>query len=158
MNAIAMKRTGLICLAFALLAGTLVAPADAAKKNGKKITREAVETYDYPVFGSASAGTGACAPCHPYIPTTAKERYVTVTVEDAASPAPVAFSILEVDEDGSRHAVEGGGPFCGSTGEQPVEIRPGFRVFVAVFAFGDVVCPGGIATTGTVTAVFSNVP
>ena len=158
MNAAVMKRTGLVCLAFALLAGTLVAPADAAKRNGKKITREAVETYDYPVFGPASAGTGACAPCHPYIPTTSQERYVTVTVEDANSSAPVAFSIREVAEDGSRHAVEGGGPFCGSTGEQPVEIKPGLRIFVAVFAYGADICPGGIATTGTVTATFSNVP
>ena len=158
MNAALMKRTGLVCLLFVLLAGTLVAPADAAKRNRKKVTREAVATYDYPVFGSASIENGACAPCHPYIPTSAEERWVTVTVEDVHSPAPVAFSIREVAADGARLPVEGGGPFCGSSGEQPVEIRPGFQVFVAVYAFGDVVCPGAIATTGTVTAVFSNVP
>jgi len=158
MNVTLMKRTGIVCLLFALLAVTLVAPADAAKRKRKKVTREAVATYDYPTFGSATIDNGACAPCHPYLDTSAQERWITVTVEDAASPAPVAFSIWEVAADGSRLPVEGGGPFCGSTGGQPVEIRPGFRVFVAVYALGDVVCPGGISTTGTVTAVFSNLP
>lgn len=153
-----MKRATLVCLAVALLAGALVAPADAGKRKPKKITREAVAKYDYPVFGPASADNGACLPCHPYLPTFADERWVRVTVEDAVSPTPVAFYIREVDPDGNRQPVEGGGPFCGSTGDQRVEIRPGYRIFVSVYALGDVVCPGAVATTGTVTAVFSNVP
>lgn len=152
-----MKRTGLVLLAFALLAGIVVAPADAGNRNRKKVTREAVGTYDYPTFGSAST-TGACAPCHPYFPATPQERWVAVTVEDAVSPAPVAFSIKEVSPDGGRSTIEGGGPFCGSTGDRPVQIEPGLRIFVSVYAFGDVICPGAVATTGTITATFSNVP
>src|SRR5688500_855447 len=116
-----MKKTALVCLAFALLAGTLVAPADAAKTNRKKVTREAVATYDYPLPGFASLKNGVCAPCRPQFLTSAHERWVSVVVEDAASPAPVAFYIREVDPDGIRHDVPGGGPFCGSTGDQPVE-------------------------------------
>ncbi len=155
-----MKRTGVVGFVFVLLVGTLVAPAVAAKRKPRKVTREAVMTYDYPTFASASgpADYGVCYPCHPDFPTSAHERWVTVSVEDAVGPAPVAFSIWEVAPDGYQQPVEGGGPFCGSSGEQPVEIRPGYEVFVYVYASGDVVCPGGFATTGTVTAVFSNVP
>ena len=153
-----MKRTGFVCLVFVLLAGALVAPADAGNRKPKKVTREVVATYDHPVFGFVFLDNGLCAPCRAQFETSAHERWITVAVEDAVSPAPVAFLIMEVDPDGGRHQVDGGGPFCGSTGDQPVEIRPGYRIFVSVYSFGDVVCPGAVATTGTITALFSNVP
>ena len=148
-----MKRTWLICLVLALLAGALVVPADAAKED-PTLTRRAVATYDNPTLGMAS-GTGgaACLPC-PSFAVSSKDRWVKVEVVDDASPAPVAFAIRQETVDG-RCCDHVAGPFCGSTGEEPVALTRGLEVYVFVFAFGDVACPGGLATTGTVTAEFS---
>ena len=152
-----MKRTWLVCLVFALLASALITPANAAKSSWEEVTRRVVVDYDNPTLGSA-VGTGgaACLPC-PSIAVTAKDRWVTMEVNDDLSPAPVAFGIRQA-KPGGGCCVEVAGPFCGSTGKQPVEITPRLDVYVFVFAFGDVTCPGAVGTTGTVTAVFSNVP
>src|SRR5687767_8504277 len=152
-----MKRTGFVCLVFVLLAGALVAHADAATTYPKKATRRAIVTYDNPTLGFAS-GTGgaACFPC-PSFDISETERWVTLEVDDVVSPAPVAFQITQEGPDGSCCAYVAG-PFCGSTGKRPVELSPGFDVFVFVFAFGDVTCPGAVGTTGTVRAIFSNAP
>lgn len=153
-----VKRTGIVCLLFALLAGTLIAPAEAGKRKPKKITRDAVATYQLPGFGSASVG-GFCTnppnPC-PSFPISTQERWVMVEVDDASATA-VAFDITQVRRDGS--CCDGvDGPFCESSGKKPVEITPGLDVRVLVHASGDVVCPGAFGTSGTVTVVFSNVP
>ena len=151
-----MKRTWLICLVFALMAGALVVPADAAKE-GPTLTRREVVTYDNPTFGLAS-GTGgaACFPC-PSFDVSEQDRWVKMEVVDDVSPAPVAFAIRQEKLDGGccDHVA---GPFCGSTGKQPVALTRGLDVYVFVFALGDVACPGAFATTGTVTAVFSKLP
>lgn len=158
-----MKRTGMVCLLFPLLAATLAAPADAADggskgvaPSSKRSTRRAVATYDNPTFGSASGTIGeACFPC-PAFATSATDASVRMTVDDDASPAPVAFEIRQLRPDGSC-CDEVAGPFCGSTGKRSVKIAPGLDVLVFVFASGDVVCAGGLATSGTARAVFSNV-
>ena len=152
-----MKRTGVICLMFALLAGGLVAPADAAKRQPKKVTREAIGTYTHPAVGSPSAPKSACLPC-PTFEISGSERFVTMEVYDEASLAPVAFSIFQNFDQNEFVFERVGGPFCGTTGKKPVEVTPGQDVGFTVYAFGDTVCPGAVATTGTVNAVFSNVP
>ena len=149
-----MKRTAMVCLLVTLLAATLLAPADAAKR---KITRRVVTTYDNPTLGLAS-GTGgaACLPC-PSFAVFAADKWVQMQVDDDVSPAQVAFDIRQSKSDGSC-CEKVAGPFCGSTGNQPVGITPGHDVYVFVFASGDVTCPGAAGTSGTVTAVFSNAP
>ncbi len=156
-----MRRVGLICLLMALLAGTLLAPADAAKNKPKKVTRPAEATYGFPATGSPST-TGLCfnlggpRSC-PEFPIYATEKWVTMEVIDAAGSAPVALSIWQ-NPDGDDSGEEIGGPFCGFSGKQPVKITPGVDVSVVVYASGDVLCPGAFATEGTVKAVFSNAP
>ena len=150
-----IKKTGLVFLLLTLLAATLVAPADAAKRNPKKVTREALITYSHPAVGSPSTKS-ACLPC-PAVEISASERWVTMEVFDDNSLSPVAFSLFQNTDDDL--ALEGvGGPFCGSTGKDPVEVTPGEAVGITVYASGDVVCPGAVGTRGTVKAVFSNVP
>jgi hypothetical protein len=78
-------------------------------------------------------------------------------VGDNASPDQVAFGIRQARADGSC-CDKVAGPFCGTTGKRPVRITPGRDVFVFVFAFGDVACPSAVGTSGTITAVFSNLP
>src|SRR5687768_14021709 len=114
-----MKRTGMVCLLFALLAATVVTPADAAKSNPQKPARRAVIAYDNPTLGSAS-GTGgaACFPC-PTFAISKAERWVKIEVRDDASPAPVAFDIRQRGLDGAC-CIKVAGPFCGSTGKQRV--------------------------------------
>jgi hypothetical protein len=162
-----MKRAGVVCVLFALVAGALVVPADAAnkRKNSKKVTRRAEATYQYPAAGSPTTKApcvtltvvGDTCPTFVIYPT---EKWVTMDVDDAASPTPVAFSIWQnPDDELGEGALEiRGGPFCGSSGKEPVKLTPGVEVGVLVYASGDVVCPGAFGTTGTVKAVFSNVP
>ena len=152
-----MKRTAMVCLLVTLLAATLAAPADATKANPRNVTRRAVAAYSNPALGSASGTGGAtCFPC-PSFAVTATDRWAKMEVHDDASPARVAFGIRQAKPDGTC-CDEVAGPFCGSTGKQPIAITPGADVFVFVFATGDVVCPGAFGTSGRVKAVFSNVP
>ena len=152
-----MKRTGMVCVLFALLAGIAVAPADASRPDTQESTRRRVVPYDNPSVGAAS-GTGgaACLPC-PSFAISSAERWVRMEVHDEASPAPVAFDIRQRRPDGWC-CQKVAGPFCGSTGKKPVQLTPGLDVFVFVFASGDISCPGAIGTTGTVRAVLSHGP
>ena len=151
-----MRRRGLACLLVVLLTGALVAPADAARRKPKKVTREAVGTYRYPAVGSPSTKS-ACLPC-PTFEISASERWVTMEVVDDTSLSPVAFSIFQNTDDNDAVFEKVGGPFCGSSGKQPLEVTPGEDVGFIVYAFGDTLCPGAIGTSGTVRAVFSNAP
>lgn len=152
-----MKRTVMVCLLVTLLAATLAAPADARKSSRNGLTHRAVAAYTNPTLGIAS-GTGgaACLPC-PRFAVDDTDKWAKIVVHDDASPAPVAFGIQQLSRDGTC-CDEVAGPFCGSTGRQPIEITPGLDVLVFVFATGDVVCPGAVGTSGTVKAVFSNAP
>ena len=152
-----MKRTAMVCLLVMVLAATLTAPVDAAKGNAGKVTRRAVATYGNPTLGSASGTGGAtCLPC-PSFGVARTEAWVEVEVYDDASPAPGAFGIRQARRDGTC-CIDVAGPFCGSTGTHPVRITRGNKVYVFVYASGDVACPGAFGTSGSVKAVFSNVP
>ncbi len=155
------KRTGAVCLLFAALVGMLAAPADAAKRKPKRVAREVAATYALPFLGGPSTPGGCFTagplgnPC-PTFGTTRIERWVTMEVQDA-SGTPTAFEIHQSDDE-LLSSTYVGGPFCGSSGPVPVRLTPGVEVIVFVYSSGDVVCPGAVGTTGTVTAVFSNVP
>lgn len=157
------KRTGSVCLLFAVLVGMLAAPADAAKRKPKRVTREVAVTYTLPFLGSPSTGGGCFTvgpvgnDCPRFV-ITKRERWVTMEVDDA-SGTPTAFEIRQADPDGELlTSTYMGGPFCGSSGPLPVRLTPGLEVIVYVYSYGDFVCPGAVATTGTVSAVFSNAP
>lgn len=150
-----MRRSGVVCLLFALMVGTFVAHADAAKRKPRQVTREAAENYGMPWLSSPSTGTGCFGDGCVRFRVSESERWTTMAVSDE-SGTPTAFEITQRTDASGTETTRG--PFCGSTGERPVELVPGADVFVYVYAFGDAACPGSFGTTGTVTAVFSNLP
>ena len=150
------KRTRVVCLVFALVAGAFVAPADAGKRESKKVTREAVDTYGLPWTSTPSTGEGCFGNGCVRFRISGSERWATIEVSDE-SGTPTAFKVAQKTDRG-RAAETMGGPFCGSSGEKSVRLVPGAEVFVYVYGFGDVDCPGSVGTTGSVKAVFSNLP
>jgi hypothetical protein len=158
-----MKRTVVACALIAAVSFALVVPAEAAKTRSKRITRRAEAAYALPYLISPSISGGGCFTVGvagnecPVFTISKTEEWVTMEVHDE-SGTPSAFSIWQKGESDGMSFTVMGGPFCGSSGKDAVRIAPGVDVGVAVYAFGDVVCPGAIATSGTVTAVFSNVP
>lgn len=150
-----MKRTVAVCALFALLAGALAGPADAARR---RVAREAVDTYALPWPSSPSTGEGCFGDDNcPSFRVSRSERWVSVEVIDG-SGTPSAFEITETSGTGGATPITVGGPFCGSSGKEPVRVTSGAKVTIRVYAVGDTVCPGSVGTSGTVKAVFSNVP
>lgn len=150
----------IVSVVIAALACALAIPADAATTKPKKVTRPAEDTYGLPYLISPSFPGGGCFfPVNdcPGFRTSKKEQWVTMQLKDA-SGTPTAFSIWQKVDPSDLSAKRVGGPFCGSTGDDPVRITGGVPVGVSVYASGDVVCAGAVGTRGTVTAVFSNVP
>lgn len=158
-----MKKTLSVTVMMALVLGAFVAaPADAAKKKKpKKVTRTAEATYTAPGFGTASVGIG-CSPalgsCGNF-GTGGKEKYLKVTLTDQTG-TPTAFSVAQDTEPGDpTNTIETNhGTFCGTTGDEPIVLVPGAEITVFIWAWGDVACPTGFGTSGTVTAEFSNLP
>ena len=154
-----MKRAIAVALALGLLAGAFVGTAEAGKKRKpKKVTREAEGSYDLPplVIAGTCSQTGAIG-CVAFV-TGAKERYVTAEVTDQHGQ-PVAVSI-SANTDGEFGDDETYGTFCGKT-EEPIEVAPGTELHFWVGAATDIGADGcvpGFATSGTVSAVFSNLP
>ncbi len=153
-----MKKTGVACLLFALVAGTFVAPANAAKEPSRKASREAVATYELAWPSSPSTGEGCFGDDNcPTFSVSRSERWVSIDVEDA-SGTPTAFKIAQITDADDSSTETVGGPFCGSSGKQPVKLTPGARIIIRVYALGDTVCPGSVGTSGRIRAVFSNLP
>ena len=154
-----MKKALITILALGLVA-TAMSPAMAKKHKPKVVTRTATADYTTPggVAGVVSgtdntAGENAGGVS---FTTTSTEKYVVLSVADA-SGQPVAGTIgQDTTGDGlSDMSVD----FCGKTAA-PVVITPGTDVTVFINEGPCADGPGGVgfATTGTVTAVFSNSP
>ncbi|MFN2586772.1 MAG: hypothetical protein ABR613_01455 [Actinomycetota bacterium] len=119
-----------------------------------RVERRATADYLGPAAGVEVEGRGAyvCAAgspgvgCLKFTPE-AGEAYVALEIVDR-SGTPVAATVAQA-------GVEGATRLCGRT-EQPIEIFSGVEVFVRLSAH-DPAC-GGVATAGTVNAVFSNLP
>ena len=157
-----MKRFLVLALVLGLVAGALVGPATAGKKKKKKKPKRVervVETkYEAPAFGAAPPGNGVCLrPTNSCgdIATGPKEKYVKVEITDATG-LPVAFHLGQDTDPDALGTESSLGDFCGTTGDEPIEIEPGFTIVVFPWALG-ITC-ASVATQGTVTGTLSNLP
>lgn len=162
-----MKRVFAVTVALGLLAGSLAMPAEAARRKKKRrapavvrVERTVESVYQAPALGSPATGggclnaTNSCAE----IATGPDDQYVKVTVTDATG-TPVAFSLRQDTDEATLGSEVDMGDFCGTTGDTPIKLQaPGVPLLTFVWLFGEATCPGGIATTGTVTGTFSNLP
>lgn len=158
-----MKKSIVLVLALALIAGSFAAPAAAKKKKKKKApvrVERVVETvYDLAALGVGDpVGSGACPAATNSCGRAATgldEKFVKVEITDATG-LPVSFNLgQDTDPDtlGTEHQL---GRFCGTTGDEPIEIVPGAEILVFPWAVGPA-C-GSVGTTGTVSFTISNLP
>lgn len=153
-----MKKSIAVALSLGLLVGALVAPAEAGKRKPKKVTRKVEGSYDLPplVLVGTCSQTGAIG-CVTFL-TGPTEKFVTASVTDQHGQ-PVAVSI-SANTDGEVGDDESYGDFCGET-EEPIAVPPSTELHFWVGAATDIGlsgCVPGAATSGKVTATFSNLP
>src|SRR3990170_591935 len=133
-----MRRTLAVALILGLLAGAMIAPAEAGKKKKKKkkVTRKVEAVYQAPGFGTASVGIG----CSPALGSCGnfsigqKEKWAKITLIDQTG-TPTAFSVAQDTEPGDpTNTIETNhGTFCGTTGEEPIQILPGYEMTVFIW-------------------------
>ena len=156
-----MRKSLHLLLILGLLVGAMMMPAEAAKRKPKKVTRKVEATYQAPGFGTSTASVG-CSPALGSCGNFAigpKEKYAKITLTDSTG-TPVAFSVGQDTEPGdTTNTIETDhGTFCGTTGKKAIKILPGYEMTIFIWAWGDVVCPTGVGTTGSISAQFSNLP
>ncbi|HEV2757065.1 MAG TPA: hypothetical protein VG318_14955 [Actinomycetota bacterium] len=147
-----MKKLIVTGLVAAVVAGALIAPAEAGKKKEK--ARVAEGTYDNPAVGIPGvAGTSNAGGAYEF-GTIAGERFISVEVDDDSGGSPtLTFS---QNTDTSDDSWEIFATACGKT-EEPLPIEGGLPVRVSVYAtpgVGQTTCVGP-ATSGTITATFT---
>lgn len=149
-----MKRSFIIAILAILIVGSIAVTADAKKKKPRRVERQATAAYDTPMPGVAgvhevgycgSPNTG-CA----QFPTGAHDRFAMFEISDASGLPPTAA----VHKSPSEPPIA---VFCGKT-EEPIAIPAGgVTVTIHVGPSPENICQGA-ATSGTVTATFSNLP
>ncbi len=148
-----MKRLVMSFMVLGLVIGA-VATAE-AKKKPQRATRTVEGSYDSPVIGLL----GQCAETHGVgcvsFSVGPKERFVTAKVHDAHG-LPVFVYIRSTASGAFGEGSESYGSFCGEA-TKPIAVPPGgeleFWVGAAASVYG---CQPGVATSGTITATFSN--
>ncbi|MDQ3957140.1 MAG: hypothetical protein M3273_02340 [Actinomycetota bacterium] len=152
-----MKRA-LVLLLVCVLVACLAATASAGKRP-KRTTRTAEDVYvvslgtepgPSPFWIGSPVGNITAVE----FPLGAGERYVSVELADD-SGLPVVGTI-GADLDGTPQTLETVATFCSATPE-PVELPPVAAIRVVAKSG---MCDGepGVATSGTITATFSNLP
>ncbi len=154
-----MRKAILIALTAALVTAALSVPAGAAKKT-KKMQRKVELTYTEPAFGTA--GVGLCfqgSSCVFFGNPAPKERYVNVEIEDDLGQPVYASVIQDTNGDGSYLPPDDLiVDICGKTTDA-VKIEANKPVSVWIWQGPGVKTPcPGVASAGTVTATFSNLP
>ncbi len=156
-----MRKPFMVLLACSLLTSAFVAPSAEAKKKKKKkrVERKVEATYQAPAAGSGPTG-GLCSPGNfgcVVFPLARGEQFAKVEIED--STGTDIYATLGQDTDDNPMTIETVGSFCGSTGEEPLAIRPGLEVYVSVYTGPGTDPPcAGVASSGSVKATFSNLP
>jgi hypothetical protein len=143
-----------------LMAGALVAPAEAGKKKPRKpkrIERLAEGTYANPAVGVPGVAGSAAAGGAVEFPLTSDEAFVSIDITDDGGQPVIAT--LSQDTDPSTPAWEIFATICGKT-EAPLDIAPGITVRVSVYTMPGPDQPTckGPASAGTIKATFSNLP
>ncbi|MGI8774811.1 MAG: hypothetical protein ACR2KQ_07335 [Actinomycetota bacterium] len=159
-----MKKLLILALVASLIAGALIGPAAAGKKKKKKKKPQRVERvvemeYQLAALGVGDpAGTGACPAATNSCGRAAtgpEDRWVKVEITDATG-TPTSFSLGQDTDPDALGTEKDLGEFCGSTGDEPIEIEPGFEILVFPWLLGPACQSAG--TTGTVTMTISNLP
>jgi hypothetical protein len=151
-----MRRTIVTALVISLIAGVLLAPAEARRK--RRIVQRVKAEYQTPALGHVD-GPAAClggtdvAGCVTLIPR-AGMKYLKLRIKDESGTS--TYAALSQDLDGDDVGDTDYPNVCGKT-TKAIKIRPGYEV--TVFINGgpgaDPPCPG-VGTSGTVQATFSN--
>ena len=148
-----MKRFFVLLLVVGMVLGALTtAEAAKKKKKSKKVRRVVSEDYVAPAYfywAPTGDNIGGVS-----IPAGAGERFVSINIKDDSGMAVSAGAGQDPEGDNTYTAT----PFCTKT-DKPLPIEPGLEVIVFVYV-GPCTSPAGpaLATQGTVTATFSNVP
>ncbi len=152
-----MRKTMTVVLSVVLLIGAFALPHAEAGK-AKKKTRKASGAYELPAIGVF--GAGLCAPgtigCIPF-PLAQGEKYVSLTIND--STGALVFASITQDIDGDNMPDESV-DICGKT-DKPVKVKPGVEVLVFIWEGPGMAESGvcaGASSSGTIDAVFSNLP
>ena len=152
-----MRKTITVVLTGALIFGALIAPSAEAGKRVKKRTAKA----SYTGFSASVEGNGFCDPGCVTFSTKPSERFVQIKITDATG-LPVSGQVTQPDSNGDGF-VESVGAFCGKS--KKLAIRGGQEVSIFLYGhpttgvfqqFGGPTECQGTATTGKVTATFSN--
>ncbi|MEA2516949.1 MAG: hypothetical protein QOG16_787 [Actinomycetota bacterium] len=153
-----MKRVVIGCITVGLLAGAVVAPAEAKKTSKpKKVSRVAEGNYANPalgipgVVGTSSAG-GAVE-----FPLGSTEGFINVEITDDFGQPVIAT--MSQDTDPSTPTWEIFATICGKT-DEALPVTPGVPIRVSVYTMPGPDQPScvGPATSGTIKATLSNLP
>ncbi|MEA2432832.1 MAG: hypothetical protein QOG54_289 [Actinomycetota bacterium] len=158
-----MKKMMITALVIGLIAGAMLAPAE-AKKKAKRTERSVEVTYQAPGIGATTPGPSAGV-CPFADPTTQEcieiapelgEKYIKVEIADATGQKVAGYiSQGDVDGDGISDLY---GDFCGGH-EAPIKMAsPGALVRISFYAGAKTDCAPSTPTTGTITVTFSNLP
>jgi hypothetical protein len=151
-----MKKLIVTSVVAALVAGAMVAPAEADKKKKPKAPapRVAEGTYANPAIGIPGVVGSAAAGGAYEFATLSTENSVAIEITDGAGGSPTAT--LSQDTDPSTPTWEIFATICGATTE-PLPISPGIPVRVSVYTMPGPDQPTctGPATSGTIKATFT---
>ena len=138
------------------LIGGVFATAE-AKKKPQRTARTVEGSYASPVLGLYGECAGTDGRGCVSFSVGAKERFVTAQVHDAHG-LPVYVLIRSTATGAFGEGAETYGTFCGETTE-PIAVPAGTQLEFWVGAAASVTgCQPGIATSGTISATFSNLP
>lgn len=147
-----MKKLVVTSIVAALVAGALVAPAEAGKRKKPK-TRTMEGTYANPAVGVPGVvGTSNAGGAVEFV-VMSNESSIAVTIDDDRGGTPV-FTMSQ-NSDPADDTYEIIGTWCGETPE-PVAILPGLAVRVSVYTTpgpGQPTCVSP-ASSGTIVATF----
>ena len=153
-----MRRTIVAALVISLIAGVLLAPAEARRR--RRIVQRVKAEYQTPALGHSDAVIGCLLiadglGCVDLIPR-AGMKYLKLRIKDDSGTSTYAAVSQDLDGDGVGDVDYPS--VCGKT-TKAIKIRPGYEVtvFIKGGPGADPPCPG-VGTSGTVQATFSNLP